>query len=463
MRINVFSRPGKLSTLPGVLGFALKSGNCFFSINCHNAIVREASENMKKGGESHIVLPSAVPVNFSGLESLSVILKNGSENLFLHAPKLLHSWLKALITEKDYSSETLRGIKFETYDAPYGSNIFECAGFRAEYIPGVNAFFDYIFKFSIKGSAIRFFYAELADLNAPFPDCIKGADILILNLACYPAVNGNIEKIDSSMAENNIKAVILPFPDGIKLITPSRDRCFQRTEKERYVFDADGCQAEVYHEKDFREYHDSIFPVLVEDENSGDSILLGMGLGAVLRQRLNKFAGHSFSSALITSDSYAKVFCCIDLASQLGGRPLEIICGQAMSEALNYFKIIAENSRGRNFPEAVVSESVEDKSTRHILFNALELLMIPIPGGGGGDYIARIYDTLNDEYLLYTENLENSFFIEKNLKGIDTFIVATRKAAQEKYLIEVQKRLRVERLIILLPGRTEVTHLEVPE
>ena len=92
--------------------------------------------------------------------------------------------------------------------------------------------------------------------------------------------------------------------------------------------------------------------------------------------------------------------------------------------------------------------------------------MIPYPKNPES-YIARIRDLETNEYLVFSETMENPLFLEKNLKGIYTLVVALdsddelSRARHRDQLKALQKKYKVQRLIMLFPGETAMLDLDV--
>jgi len=475
LRFSVFPRPRKSREFHGVLGLYLEIGNTVVGVNCASGIVELFKSSLSSGEElsRYLVLSSANPANLGGIEELADMLKDSGQNIALCAPRLLDGWLKALMMETDYSSERLKELSFTTYDASKETCLASSPPVNIEYCPDDNGFFDYLLKFTFEGLNISLFYGEAVDLTKKFPEFVYGADVLIANISKYPAIPRNSDSVDiteeliSIFADNKIKSSVIPGKEGILLGLPASKPEYRKWEQDLCELDLGPAKAKIIHEKDFEHYRNSIFPALVQDDEEHDSILLGMGLGAALHKRAENSGKFDFSTMLMTDCSYKKVFSCIDLLDQLErGRRIEVICGKAMSEAINYFSVILQNSYRREMPSFIVSASEENKTTQHIMFNSLEVLMIPYPKKDDA-YIARIRDLKTDEYLIFTETVENLFFLGKNLKGVHTLVAALDiKVPEERGEISeklkaMQEKNSVQRLVILYPGSTIMSDLDI--
>jgi hypothetical protein len=488
LRINVFPRPGGAENFSGGLGLVLENTETVIGINGLSKVFSNLNQKVYPADEiqalldsfdgevidddreRHWLLGSINPFNLGGLDDLAdkLLEKQCTDKLRVHAMKPLCGWLEALVLEKDYKSPELKKFSIQPFDGDDAGTVIDSGGINLRYIQENNGWADSIFKLDIVDLDLDVYFVELADYQAEFPEILKDADILILNFTSE-FTDGSDEfctDILDVLSAHKVKTAIMPSSKGILLTLPGSDRNYRQLEPDSYDLQLKDVKASVVYEKSFERYRQSIFPVLVEDEKQTGGILLGVDLGTSLCLRVGAIAKHCLSTLVIPSESYRKVFACIDFLDLSRRSKIEIICGKSMSEAINYFKFISTKVFHRAIPvDTRLLASDEARTTAHALYSWLEVLMIPYPGTAGG-FLARIHDLETDEFLLYSENLENLPFLERNLSGISNLIVAIEKLSKEdaKILFEklkkMQARNEVQRLVLLIPGGSFMSDLD---
>jgi hypothetical protein len=475
VKISVFPRLKKPGNLCGSLGLFLEKENCAVGVNCPPGVVALLRNSLEKENcFRHLILPGANPVNLGGIERFARLEKaTEGQGVQLYAPELVSGWIKALLMETDYSSKALKELAFETYKFDAQSCIIGSAPVSVEYLPDNNGFFDSLLRFSFYDMPVKIHFGDAVDLTKEFPACLVGAETLIINLSRHPAIpcaedsKGMLDDLLEILSVNKVKTAVIPTSEGILLALPAdKPEYREYVDENIYELKIASAKLKIIHERDFAHYREAIFPVLVQDEDEKDSILLGMGLGTALHRRMDDSGKFDFKTMLITDSGYKKVFSCIDLLEQSGGKPMEIICGKSMCDAINYFKLVLKKTCNRSIPDIAVSPSEEKKTTQHIMFNNMEVLMVPFPKNSDA-YIARVKELNTGDYLIFTESMDNPYFLERNLKGIDTLVAAldtnddlTRSRHRDR-LKAMQEKYKVQRLVIMFPGETAMFSLDI--
>ena len=472
MNINVFPRLSSKSKLSGTLGLYLETEDSAIGINCLPGVFELVSNVDNINRQKSFVFGSVSPLNLAGIESLADLESRFPKRFNYVAPNQIDGWIQALMIETDYSSQALRDISMSTYSTDKAvialeqKNVVICTDAVG------NSFFEYAFRIVVKGSKMRFYYAELLDIDAKFPPSLHKADLLVLNISRFPAIAKGLdkeqflEKLIQKLDDNNVRSAFIATEEGILLVLPSKvPRHSDIITELTYSFSFNGLKATVVHENDYSEYRRDSFPLILEPEDKNGRILLGLEKGSTLHKRVNRTGHFDFSTVILADNSYRKVFGAVDLISQVVDNKLDIVCGRTMGIATSYFSDLYNKHYGVAQNEnAQVCSSDDDFSTPYVAFDSLEILMIPYPGDTDS-YIAQVLDITTGEKLIFTETLNNMQFLEEKIKDIYTLVIsvgtldAKQNACQTEKLKGLQQKYEIPRLIVLYSGGTVISDL----
>jgi len=472
MNINVFPRLSSKSKLSGTLGLYLETDESAIGINCLPSVFEKVANADNDQRDKSVVLGSICPLNLAGIESLANRICTSSDDISLVAPDQIDGWLQALMIEVDYSNQNLREIAITKYSTAEAVVALEQPQVVVCTDAVNNKFFEYAYHFVVKESNMRFFFAELMDIDAEFPESMQKADLLVLNTARFPGVARGLdneefqEKLIKKLADNNVRSAFIPTEDGILLVLPTKvPRHIDVIKDDSYSFSFAGVKATIVHENDFEEYKRASFPLILEPEESDGRVLLGLEKGSTLHQRVNSGGNFDFSTIILAGNSYQKVFGAVDMMSQIGEEGLDVICGRTMGIATSYFYDLFHKHYGAEPNEhARICASDDNFATPHVALDTLEILMIPYPGGSDS-YIAQVKDITTGEVLIFTETLDEIEFLEEKINGIYTLVVsvgtldAKQNAEQTEKLKDMQQKYEIQRLIVLYSGGTVISDL----
>jgi hypothetical protein len=473
LNINIFPKVNPQLSVPGVLGLYIEYNNTAFVIGGSLPIIKHLQESELDGVK--LILPSVSPMNLGGVPELAhYLLQDDAPAVRVFSPAPLQGWIKALIQENDYQETSLNELNISGYKIDQQKHIINEPGVRIEYIPELTGWSDSLFRVSFDLPLHDVFYCDVMDLTKSPPKCLKGAQSVIVNLSNYPAlmppdqdIDFIINHITYSLADFGVKTIYFPTEDGLL----ETNLAEEESESYPYAYYDIGngkLPLHIVHDSKVKHYRESMLPVSISADCSEETILLGMDLGTVLHQRAKSSFPLNFSTIITLGSSYSKVFTCMDLLEQIKTLPLDIICGESMSSAIQYFKQLYQETYHRTATySSAIKPSLENDITQHLTKNeSLEILMIPYPDKSD-NYLARITDIENEEYLVYTETLENEEFLISHLPGIQTLVIAIEKndkAYIEKsnnHIKELQKEHGIERVLILSPLGTGMSSIDV--
>ena len=472
MNINVFPRLSKKSKLSGTLGLYLETDESAIAINCLPQVFNMLSNENNDLREKSMILGSICPLNLAGIEKLAQQLHEHPDTIQLIAPDKIDGWLQALMREVDYSSEALRDLSLSKYSISEPVAVLEQPRIAVCTEAPESQFFEYAFRFLIRDSKMRFFFAELLDLDSEFPESVRKADLLVLNTSRYPGIAKGLDKeqfqskLIQKLADNQVRSAFIPTEDGILLVLPSKvPRHLDVIKDSSYSFSFDGLKATIVHENDFSEYKRASFPLILEPEGSDERVLLGLEKGSMLHQRANSTGNFDFSTVILAGNSYQKVFGTVDMISQVGEEGLDVICGRTMGIASSYLSNLYVKKYAVPANEyAHICASDDNLTTPHVALNTLEIVMIPYPDDSDS-YIAEVKDITTNEVLIFTETLDYIEFLEEKIQGVYTLVVsvgtldAKKNSVQTDKLKAMQQKYEIQRLIVLYSGGTVISDL----
>jgi len=464
-----------------VLGLWLEAPGVCAAINCLPQHPELCAEALSASPDTRVAMAfgGLNPANLGGIWNLAEFW-SAEDSLFparlsLAAPGQLCGWVKALMQETDYSSRVLSEISFLKYPSDRPAAVMSENGLHIEHIPDMGGCFDSIFQIRVDGSSFRCYFCELADLSAAWPELLAAADLLILNIARAPSIPlpeaeaGDLHEIVlARLAASGVKSAIIPSEKGLMLTLPSLSPERREYAKERHEIEWGGIKISVLHDALLPHYRNSVFPVSVQDERDSEAVLLGVGFGAALHRRIPSSGKQfEFTTLLAPLNSYRRLFACLDIWEQSAGRPFRIIAGKHMAEAIRCFSsLYCSTYRRPGVTIPSLWKSDENRSTEHLLYGDMEVLVIPYPAPSDA-CLVRLWDSRTKEYLLFAESLENLVFLEKNLPGLQTLAVSfdgvSEKVLSESFemLRRLQKKHDVQRLILLSPDETRMVDLTI--
>ncbi len=448
MKINIFPKLRKQKKNSSqALGINLEFNNSFISINN----LPNQLESIEEHENKDIIFTD---LNSDNITPISSIVKhiNNSVDLNLHIPKNLEGWLKAIILEEDYSSKKLQEVTPIHYDNGIEEDILTNENITITRKNVSNSSFKELLDIHITSLQTRIFYCELGDITKEVPIEIVGADILFVSIPGYLSVencNVTIELLLESLRKNNVNSAIFATETGLLLTLPQTVPIFKEEQKGYpYKLDIGPVKCSVYYNK-YKNKAKDFIPITIEDDNKQNRMLLGM-YDSMYQYYGTLSEEYDFSSIILANSSYKEVVLSHGLSNLK--QNINMFCGETMHKAILYFKDYAEKYRGDTVDLFNFYISPLKEIKKHVIAD-FEVVMIPYSNDHSFS-VTRIKDVSSNEFLVFTETINNLEFLDKVLKGVDNLIIMVKNneltLLDDKVdeLKELQNKHNIERMVI---------------
>jgi len=468
VNISVFPKVTNKSLYPGGLGVELSDENSktllTHSKECVSSIINPADGISKRS----LIATSSSPLTITSADEIVNSIKEANQlpDIDFYAPKEIAGWIHALFIEADYSCELLKELEFAPYNK--GESYLDNGVYSIYNEPIEAGLFATIHKVIINNSDLNIYYVELNDPTQPFPEDLKKADILIVNLV-HPTFPVNpasefeafFRNFLNVLKENEVRSAFLPTQSGILLSLPTKNKNVL-INKPEYEIQIESVKLNILHDRYLTELMDISSAIILE--NTKKKYLLGLEFGTVLHKRVfnNKL---DCNAIVLTANSYHKVFAAIDLIRSVKNEPFLLLCSKAMGVAIEYFMKIVypEYVDELNKTEIVICDETPLNLSEKYDDIVIEMSQYP----NNKDYsIAKIEDLATNERVLFTESIENLDFLEENINNINTLVIsvgtldAKKNAGVTEEIKLLQSKYQIDRIVLLYSNGALISDLD---